>query len=104
AGPGAERDMVEAEREGAVDGERAAETHTAEHREFAASFQQQADELEEILVPAHGDAVFGHPAEPGHDAGIERLAQPRDVADPTERRAGPPPLARPKTRPRARPA
>jgi hypothetical protein len=73
AGPGAERDMVDAEREGAVDGERAAETHAAKHREFAASFQQQADELEEILVPAHGDAVFGHPAEPGHDAGIERL-------------------------------
>src|SRR5262249_2612574 len=80
--------MVEAEREGAVDGERAAETTTAEHRKFAAPFKQEADELEEILVPAHGDPVFGPPAEPGHDAGIERLAQLGDVADRTERRAG----------------
>src|SRR5215471_21206805 len=79
--------MVEAECEGTVDGERAAETHASEHREFAPSFQQQADELEEVLVPAHGDTVFGHAAEPGHDARIERLAQLGGIADRTEPRA-----------------
>ena len=87
AGAGAQRDVVEAEREGAVDGERAAEAHAAEHRELAAPFQQQADELEEILVPAHGDAVFGDAAEPGHDAAVERLAQLGGIADRAERRA-----------------
>ena len=80
--------MVEAKCEGTVDRERAAKTHTSEHREFAPSFQQQADELEEILVPAHGDAVFGHPAKARHDARIERLTQFRGVADRTEPRAG----------------
>ena len=87
AGAGAQRDVVEAEREGAVDGERAAEAHAAEHLEFVAPLQQQPDELEEVLVPAHGDAVFGDAAEPGHDAGIERLAQLGGIADRTERRA-----------------
>ena len=46
--------------------ERAAEAHAAEHLEFAAPLQQQPDQLEEVLVPAHGDAVFGDAAEAGH--------------------------------------
>ena len=31
-----------------------------------AALEQEADHLQEILVPAHRDAVFGDPAEPGH--------------------------------------
>ena len=58
-----------------VDGERAAEAHAAEHRELRAPLEQQADELEEILVPADGDAVFGDAAEAGHDAVVERFVE-----------------------------
>ena len=75
AGAGAQRDVVEAEREGAVDRHRAAEAHAAIHRELAAALEQQADDLQEILVPAHGDAVFGDAAEPGHDAVVEPLVE-----------------------------
>jgi hypothetical protein len=81
--------VIEAERKRAVDGERAAEPHAAEHRKFAAPLQQKADELEEILVPAHGDAVLGDPAESGHHASIERLMQLGRVADRAEGGARP---------------
>src|SRR4029453_18025394 len=57
----------------------------AEHGEFTAPFHQEADELEEILVPAHGDPVFGDAAEPRHHPRIERLAQFGGVADRPER-------------------
>ena len=40
-----------------------------------APLQQQADDLQEVLVPAHGDAVFGDAAEAGHDALVEILVQ-----------------------------
>ena len=60
-----------------VDGERAAEAHAAEHRELRAALEQQADDLEEVLVPAHGDAVFGDAAEAGHDAVVEPLVELR---------------------------
>ena len=85
--PRAERNVVEAERKSALDCERAAEAHAAEHREFIAPFQQQTHELEEILVPAHGDAVFGNPAESGHHASIELFAQRGGVPDRAERGA-----------------
>ena len=61
--PGAERDMVEAHLEGAVDGYRAAEAHAAIHCELRAPLEQQADDFQEVLVPPDGDAVFGHAAE-----------------------------------------
>ena len=67
--------------------ERAAEAHAAEHGEFAAPLEQQADELQEILVPAHGDAVFGDAAEAGHDAVVEPLVELLHVADRAERHA-----------------
>src|SRR5262249_11978475 len=51
--------------------------------------QQQTDELEEVLVPAHRDAVLGDAAEPSHYARIEWLAQFLDGADRTEARARP---------------
>ena len=64
-----ERDVVEAQRERVVGVERAAEAHAAEQREAVAPLEQQADHLEEVLVPAHGDAVLGHAAEAGHQRG-----------------------------------
>ena len=45
-----------------------------------AALQQQAHDFEIVLVPADGDAVLGHPAEPGHDAVVEVLEQGLDVA------------------------
>ena len=73
AGAGAQRDMVEAEIEGAVDRQRAAEADAAIHRELRPPLEQQADDLQEILVPAHRDAVLGDAAEPGHRALVEPL-------------------------------
>ena len=69
---------------------RAAEAHPAIHRERGAALEQEADDLQEILVPAHRDAVFGDAAEPGHRrarrAGRTRLG---DVADRRERTRSP---------------
>ena len=67
--------VVEAHRHRVLERHRAAEAHTAEHRELAAALEQQADELEKILVPAHGDAVFRNAAEPCHDSRAERFVQ-----------------------------
>src|SRR5260370_27504525 len=98
--------MVEAECKSAVDCERAAEAHATEHCKFTAPFQQQTDELEEVFVPAHGDAVLGNPAEAGHHASIERLAPFGRVAGGAEPGAGAAPpdprkfrFARPPTQP-----
>ena len=87
AGTGAQRDVVEAVGEGFVDGQRAAEAHAAEHRELAPPLEQQADDLEEVLVPAHRDAVLGDAAEARHGAVVERLAQLANVLDRLERDA-----------------
>ena len=85
AGADRERDMVEAHIEGLVQGDGAAEAHAAEHGEMGAALQEQADDLEEGLVPAHGDAVFGDAAEAGHDPLVQGLAQRVPVADGQER-------------------
>ncbi len=87
AGPGAQRHVVETQRKGAVDRDRAAKAHPAIHRELAAAFEQQAHDLQEILVPAHGDAVFGDPAKPGHDPVVEPVDEARHIADRLERLA-----------------
>ena len=79
--------MVEAHGEGVVDGERAAEAHAAEHRELRAPLDEKPRDLQEILVPAHRDAVLGHATEARHDAMVERLAQLIDVANRAERDA-----------------
>ena len=52
-----------------------------------APLEQQADDLEEVLVPAHRDAVFGDAAEARHDARAQVLAQLGDIADRPERHA-----------------
>ena len=81
AGPGAQRDMIEAEIECAVYRDRAAKAHAAIHRKIRPSFEQQAHDLQEILVPANRDAVLGDAAEPRHDAVVEAFDQGRDIAD-----------------------
>ena len=73
--------MVEAQLERVLDGQRAAEPDAAEQRELPPPLQQQPDHLQEILVPAHGDAVLGDAAETRHHAVVERLGQLLDVAD-----------------------
>jgi hypothetical protein len=85
--PHAQRDMVEAHLPGVVERQRPAEAHAAMHRERRAPFQQQPDEFQEVLVPAHGDPVLGHAAETGEHARVQVLAQRRDVADRREGRA-----------------
>ena len=55
--------------------------------ELAAPLEQQPDQLEEVLVPAHRDAVLGHAAESSHDPIIERLVDLLHIANCTERRA-----------------
>ena len=42
--------------------------------------QQQADQFQVVLVPPHGDAVFGHAAEPGHHPLVQVLVQRRHIA------------------------
>ena len=96
AGAGAERDVIEAQFEGAVDGQRAAEAHAAVHAELAPPLDQQPDHLQEVLVPAHRDAVFGDAAETGHHALVETLVDFGDVVNGPERDA----IARARRRPR----
>src|SRR5207237_338984 len=57
---------------------------SAEHGELAAPLEQQANDLQEVLVPAHRDAILGDAAEPGHHAAVERLAELGAVADRAE--------------------
>src|SRR5712691_10427518 len=75
AGAGAERHMVETVGEGVIHAQGAAEAHAAEHRELPPPLEQQPDDLEEILVPAHSDAVLRDAAETRHHAVVEILAQ-----------------------------
>ena len=79
--------MVEPEREGALRVDGAAEANAAEHREALAALDQEADELEEILVPAHRDPIFGDAAKAGHHPRFERLVERGDIADGVERHA-----------------
>jgi len=44
--------VIEAEIEGAVNGEGAAEAHAAVHGKSIAPFEEQADHFQEVLVPA----------------------------------------------------
>ncbi len=70
-----------------VDGQRAAEAHSAEHAELLPPLQQQPDDLQKILVPADRDAVLGHAAESRHHAVVERFIQIVHVANRPERHA-----------------
>ena len=79
--------MIEAAGKSVLHRQRAAEAHAADQREALAPLQQEPHHFKKILIPAHGDAVFGHPAEAPHDAIIEWLLQVRDASDGTKGRA-----------------
>jgi hypothetical protein len=81
--------VVETELERVLECDRPAEAHAAVHGEFGAALEQQAHQLQEVLVPAHRDAVLRDAAEAGHDAVLERLVECLHVADRLERHAGP---------------
>jgi len=83
-GAGAQRDVVEALAKRLVDRQGAAEAHPAEHRELRSPLEQQPYHLEEVLVPAHRDAVLGDAAETRHHPAAEGLAQVVDVLDGSE--------------------
>ncbi len=63
AGAGRDRDVVEADGERVLDAQRAAEAHAAVGAEVGPPRQRQVDRGQEVLVPAHGDAVLGDAAE-----------------------------------------
>ena len=80
-----QRDVIEAHRERAFHVDRPAEAHPAEHREALPSLDDQTQDLEKILVPAHRNSILRYAPEPGHHALIERLVQTCDIADRLER-------------------
>ena len=73
--------MVEAGVEGLLGVDRAAEAHAAEDREAAAARERQVDERQEVLVPAHRDAVLGDAAESGQRPLVEGPRELGPVAD-----------------------
>ena len=91
-GAGGDRDVVEAGLEGLLGRDGAAEAHAAEDREAAPAGERQVDERQEVLVPAHRDAVLGNAAEPGQGPLVEgprELGVVADRADPGAVRARP---------------
>jgi hypothetical protein len=82
--------MVEAHLPGILQRDRPAKPYAAEQHELFAPFQQQADQLEEILVPANGDAVFRDTPEASHDPLVEVLVKGGDIAHRLERDTGAP--------------
>ena len=72
--PTRERDVVEAQREGVVDASSVPPKRTPPNSANCArrSSSRRID-LQEVLVPAHGDAVLGDAAEARHHALVERL-------------------------------
>ena len=80
AGARGDGNVIEAQAPGILDGQRPAEAHAAVEFEVAAPRQGQIDDLEEVLVPAHGDAVFGDAAEAGHDALVQIFVDGGKVA------------------------
>ena len=83
-GAGRQCNVIEPEREGAFGIDRAAETHAAKQREALAAFDQQSNDFEEVLIPAHRDAILGDAAKAGHHARFERLVERGDIPDGVE--------------------
>ena len=65
--------MVEPLGPGVLDGERAAEADAAVDAQALAARERQVQQRQEVLVPAHGDAVLGDAAEPLEHPFVERL-------------------------------
>ncbi len=79
AGTGSDGHVVEAEAPGIFDGQGSAEARAAVELEVPAPRERQINDLEKILVPAHGDAVFRHTAESGHHAFVQILVDGGEV-------------------------
>ena len=73
--------MIEAARKGALHRQRTTKTYPTIEHKLIAPLEQQAQYLEEVLVPAHRDPVFGDPAEAGTHALIESLLQFGGIAN-----------------------
>ena len=80
AGAGRDRDVVEPGVEGLLGRQRAPEAHAPEDLETAAARERQVDQRQEVLVPAHRDAVLRHAAEAGERALVEWNGDFRPVA------------------------
>ncbi len=81
AGAGADGHVVEPQVPGVVQRQGAAEADAVVQAELLAPHQQQVIDVQEVLVPAHGDAVFGDAAEAEDDAAIQRPGDVVDVLD-----------------------
>ena len=81
AGAGGDRDVIEAELPRVLDRQRAAEADAAVDPQLVAPRQRQVQQRQEVLVPAHGDAVLGHAAEAFEHALVERPVDLAPVAD-----------------------
>ena len=68
---GCDTNMIETHVPGIVYGNRTAETYAAVGPKSLPSLQGQVDDFQEVFVPAHGDAVFGHAAETCQDAFVQ---------------------------------
>ena len=79
AGAGGQRDVIEAELPGVFERDTAAEAHAAVGAEGALAQQGEVDDLEKVLVPAHGDAVLRDAAEAAHGARVEILVERAEI-------------------------
>ncbi len=96
---GRDRDVIDAESPRVFDRQRAAEADAAVDAELVTARQRQVNQREEVLVPAHRDAVLGHTAEALEHAVVERTVDLAPVCESVEardriRRSGRPPAAR----------
>ena len=81
AGAGADGHVVEAQVPGVVQRQGAAEADAVVQAELLAPHEQQVIDVQEVLVPAHRDAVFGNAAETEDGAAIQRPGDVVDVLD-----------------------
>ncbi len=65
--------MVKPHRERILYSQRASKPYAPKHRKLGPPFQQQPDDLQEVLVPTYGDAILSHSAKPGHHPLIQIL-------------------------------
>src|SRR5207244_3603710 len=73
----AQGDVIEAEREGTRSIQSAAETHATEESEALAPLEQQANQLEKVLVPTNGDPILGDSAERSEERRVGKECRTR---------------------------
>jgi hypothetical protein len=82
---GGDRHVIDAVTPHLVERERPAEADAAVDLQASAAREREVDQREEVLVPAHGDAVLGHAAESLEHALVERAVDLAPVADRSRR-------------------